>query len=166
MDSRKKAAVFSLVFFIPALVGFFFAIWDSSNAKASLAWPSIQGRITSSRLVAVKGKSTSYEPRVGYEYSVAGQAYTGNRIWFGWPLAAGSEAEGWAVVHSYQVGAPVEVFYDPASPADAVLERRVRTWMIMFLWIGGLCFITLGVAVLIASRYIKVLPVNNMVGSH
>jgi len=119
------------------------AIRNGRGAKASLAWPITQGRITSSRLdeYSSVGESdgNSYVPKVEYEYSVAGQTYRGKRIVFG-SAGSGNKAREQAVVERYKVGTPVEVFYDPARPADAVLERRAASSTVIF-WLIGVTFI-------------------------
>ena len=116
------------------------AIRNGRRAKTSLAWPMTQGRITSSRLVEYShssehGDSSSYGPKVEYEYGVAGQTYRGKRVSFG-SEASYNKAREQAVVERYKVGTSVEVFYDPASPADAVLERRAASSTVILLLVG------------------------------
>lgn len=89
-----------------------------------------------------------YELVVNYRYEVAGQSYLGER----WG-AAGQQSsssrkklQDWAGLHP--VGSAVEVFYDPADPSQAVLERggEGRAWMIIGL---GAAFGGLGLVVLV-----------------
>ena len=106
------------------------------QANQAARWPKAPGRIVASR---AEGRSSSsgrnptrvYEPVVEYAYSVAGQEYRGSRVSFGASVAAGKS---WAQkrASAYPVGGAVTVHYDPANPAESVLEPRVA-----FAW-GGL----------------------------
>jgi hypothetical protein len=57
------------------------------------------------------------EPIIGYEFAVAGKTFRGNRVKDGFTPKVKP------TLTKYPVGAEVEVFYDPANPADAILER-------------------------------------------
>ena len=130
-------AGFFLVVSLPGVILILIPIRNRRRAKASLAWPSVEGRLTSSQLVTIRyhGTDSSYVPRVEYEYSVAGQAYAGKRIAFG-PEGSYSEAKERAMVDRYKVGTAVEVFYDPTRAAFAILEKRAASSSIIFLVIG------------------------------
>lgn len=132
--------------YLAGIICILIAIINAKRAKASLTWPSVQGRITSSQLVISKSVKygESFKPEVVYEYSVAGRNYSGKRIAFG-PAGSHNEARERAVAACYQVGTPVEVFYNSARPADAILERRAASSNVK-LWILGIAFILFGVA--------------------
>jgi len=59
-------------------------------------------------------------PLVVYEYKVNGRRFTGHRISVG-EIAGDFAAE--STVNRYPQGAEVEVYYNPADPKQAVLER-------------------------------------------
>lgn len=124
------------------LIFILFEITGRRRTKASLAWPSTQGRITSSRLGESYGDAgVGYVPEVEYEYGVAGQTYTGKRIEFGREVFD-IKTEAMEVVSKYKVDTPVEVFYDPARPASAVLERQATPATgNNSLWFGIVCIV-------------------------
>jgi hypothetical protein len=70
------------------------------------------------------GSSTAYYPQVAYTYRVDGKDYTGNQIQFGTPIGYGWAGRAQKIADSYPVGKNVEVFYNPADPYEAVLERK------------------------------------------
>jgi hypothetical protein len=87
----------------------------------------------------VRGVDSSYVPRVEYEYSVNGHVYTGKRVAFGRQGSHASphtEAKERAVVDRYEVGAAVEVFYNPSHATSAVLERRAASTSSLFRFVG------------------------------
>jgi Protein of unknown function (DUF3592) len=79
-----------------------------------------------------------------YSYEVGGRTYTGYRAAFGTPLGFGM---GFGQIASAQAGRyargeTVDVWVDPANPADSVLRRSSPS---------SIVFATLGVALLIAG---------------
>jgi hypothetical protein len=42
------------------------------------------------------------------------------------------------LLDKYPAGTEVTVYYDPANPDSAVIERRFDTWLSVFAGIGGL----------------------------
>jgi hypothetical protein len=132
-------------FYLLGLIFILIAVINVKRAKASLIWPSAQGRITSSQVVKTSARyGYSYKPEVEYEYSVAGRTYSGKRIAFG-PAGSSNEARERALAASYQVGAPVEVFYNSARPSSAILERRMASSNVK-LFIVGIALILFGFA--------------------
>lgn len=103
---------------------------DRKKAEASQGWPTTQGQIIEARIAESTSTdsdgdtSTSYSPAVKFTYRVAQQEYTGNKITFGFIQGHGNYKKAQAVLAHYPLGAQVNVYYDPANPADAVLERK------------------------------------------
>ncbi len=98
---------------------------------ASRNWPSVEGRIESSRVVrrstssgSGHGTNSSYRPEIKYTYSVMGNNYEGKRIGFGVPIGS-FESGAKQVVARYPHGTTRTVYYNPQNPAQAVLERKV-----------------------------------------
>ncbi len=92
----------------------FIVLSAMKKKKAAQAWPSVPGTVTSSR---VQQKEDESDAVVTYSYAVNGKDYQGNRVGFF------SRDTAQQVVSRYPSGKQVEVFYDPANPSSAVLER-------------------------------------------
>ncbi len=95
-------------------------------AVVSENWPRTAGTVRDGSVVTLRiprGKTsvTGYRARVEFEYVVAGTAYRGDRLSFCQPPSLERQAAE-ARLARYPAGAPVEVGYDPADPARAVLE--------------------------------------------
>ena len=124
------------------LLGFF----QFRKVRASQAWPSVTGRIVAAKVDVTESRgdentadSTSYTPTVRYEYQVGGQMLQGDRIAFvGRAYADLRSAE--KALAAYPLGGAVTVYFDPAKPAKAVLERAAA---------GGRLLIALGLGVLL-----------------
>ncbi|MBU2611188.1 MAG: DUF3592 domain-containing protein [Chloroflexi bacterium] len=135
---------------------------DRKKAEASQGWPTTQGRIIEARVSESTStdsdgdERTSYSPKVEYTYNVAGQEYKGDKITFGFTQGYGRYAKAQAALASYPLGAQVNVYYDPANPADAVLERKAG---------GNTLAMVLGIILLAISLCLGC-PVLVMVGSN
>ncbi len=135
--------VFGVTAFLMLLGGglLFLGIRAKRTAGASRAWPSAQGTIVSSQLLASgRGKSRWYKAQVSYTFAANGQSYTGERVMFG-DARSSSMAKEQGVVDRYKQGAAVEVFYNPQQPQDAVLERRTSGTTLTYLILGTVVFI-------------------------
>jgi hypothetical protein len=123
-------------------------LWEVSKARR---WPSATGKVIVSTVQSHKktpgdpgynfgDTEVTNEPRVEYEYRVGGRKYRGRRITIG-EKTSGSELE--AILARYPVGAAVTVYYDPANPQTAVLERDLPAG----LWAVGVGCVVLSIAV-------------------
>jgi hypothetical protein len=111
------------------------------RTAATAGWQPAPGQVLESRVVhSSTTEGTSSDPRVVYAYLVAGRQYQGERIF------VGGAVSGWGAdktVARYPVGSAVQVFYNPANPAEAVLERRspVGIYLVLFaILLGGIFF--------------------------
>jgi hypothetical protein len=92
--------------------------------EASQKWFSTSGQVTKSRVEVSGGERTSVTPRVVYEYTVGGQRYQSDQIRAGDKfLSFRSDRQAYEIIDRYPQGATVTVYYDPADPAQAALER-------------------------------------------
>lgn len=100
-------------------------LWEAHRAAA---WPQAAGRIVKSTVEARRhqfaGEATTVtnEPMVEYEYAVAGTTYRGTRISIG-EDSGGANTD--TTLARYPLAATVMVHYNPADPADCVLERDI-----------------------------------------
>ncbi|MDP2975717.1 MAG: DUF3592 domain-containing protein [Anaerolineales bacterium] len=99
--------------------------------------------------------STSYSPAVKFTYRVAEQEYTGNKITFGFIQGYGNYKKAQAALAHYPLGAQVTVYYNPANPADAVLERKAG---------GSTISLVLGIVFILISMCLGC-PIIVMIGS-
>ncbi len=119
----------------------FVGVRSMRAARASRAWPATQGTIVSSELfTSGRGKSRWYKAQISYTFTVSGQSYTGQRVFFGDSRSSNMGREQ-KVVDRYQAGAPVEVFYDPQQPQEAVLERRTGGTNLTYLILGSVLLV-------------------------
>ncbi|MFC6446126.1 DUF3592 domain-containing protein [Shinella zoogloeoides] len=141
---------------IMALIMVRMAFVLNAAAQAAVKWPTAQGSITSSEIEAFRIHSffegfwrrpwrILFKSRVRYAYTVAGQEYASDRIAFGATVAASLTALIGGDARRYPEGGRVTVHHDPANPALAVLECRVRGLWI--LW-GGASAMLIGAAML------------------
>ena len=125
--------VMTILFIVPFIL--FFVWLARSNKKSSekvaaarqLAqrWPSTTGRVITSRAEVHGGRDSTYVlPRVVFMYTVGAVEYKGERIMFEDKFFhTYSSGEAYDMVDKYPVGADVTVYYNPANPAEATLER-------------------------------------------
>lgn len=155
MTTRGGPVAGLIVGSILAAAGFAVTFWLGKpirdQAAASAAWPSTEGRITRSRLErSHRDGSTSVTADVGYEYAVAGATHEGFRVWIGDGYSASPGREFRAAVGRYPEGARVTVFYDPADPAESVLEPGA-TWSGSIVFLIGLGLLALGSLIVLSS---------------
>jgi hypothetical protein len=102
----------------------FWVISSFVECRASLNWPSVPGKVESSG-VFVRGdrRKAEFSAAVVYQYTVRGKEYTRSRLAFGpeGTYVATAKAE----AARYRPEQEVTVYYDPADPKNAVLERRL-----------------------------------------
>lgn len=120
------------------------------SARESSHWPRTQGVIDRSVVEVVEQRdgSNMYFARIRYTYTVGDSQYTGTRIRFGTENAgtvSSDQAE--RLTRRYPVTQIVDVYYDPASPEIAVLERGPRMDAYVLLGVG---VIALGVGLYLA----------------
>ena len=148
--------VFGLIFF---LVGAGFLFWSVIptlyDGWQMQSWSSVNGRLTHARLIVNESndpdEATTYRASGRYTYQVLGSGYRHDRV----AINSGSDNIGdfqqrlgsWLKNH-YQQNQPVTVFYNPADPADAVLNREIRWGLLGFKAIFILVFGGVGAGII------------------
>lgn len=155
--------IFILVFIGGGGYMIYRSIQDRKKAKASLTWPSTQGRVIESRVVENRSTdsdgdtSTTYRPYIKYEYQVVGATFTSDKLAIGPAVSTSNYRKSAEKVQKLPVGAAVTVFYNPDDPTDAVLEQRSNAKLLLILGIVfaavGLCFLCPGAAYLIYNTF-------------
>ena len=128
------------------------------EANASRSWPSVQGRVQNVSVVknSSSGTQGSYHYVVTYAYQVDDQSYTGNRYSLGSGSTASKRYPGESEARTasrsdYPAGSMVDVYYDPADPASAVLNPGA-SWGTFGPLLMGLIFVPGGIFLLRAIR--------------
>jgi hypothetical protein len=119
----------------------------SHEASQTANWPSTWGAIEEAGIEDFQTQDdgrwrTMKRAKVVYAYKVNGREYRGGRIAVrGWKAFSSASWFLGNPAKKYPPGKPVEVFYDPANPAEAVLERRVSgggsIYLIGFVLLGA-----------------------------
>lgn len=103
-----------------------YALYLRARLRQSEGWQEAAGTITES---AVKVETSGEGPdaswcHVVYEYVVGGRRYTGKRVEFG-DRHFLTRKKSSRHLQRYPLHARVPVYFDPANPADSVLERQI-----------------------------------------
>lgn len=121
------------------------------QALASRSWPATEGTIIRSRLEQSSDDGKVwFSADIGYDYRVGGEAFTGHRVWFGDDYRSSPGDEFRDAVDRYPLGSRVTVHYDPARPAQSVLEPGL-TWSGSAAYFVGLGLVAVGSLLLIAA---------------
>ncbi len=134
-------------------VGICICIWGIDTiikAKKSNNWPSTKGMIISSLvtskaknkppLVLAPKKTSAYEAKLLYEYTVKGKTYQSRRLCFGdFGMRTSSRAKN--IVSKYPNGKIVLLYYDPDNHKNAVLEPGITRESFGFLGLGIVCIL-------------------------
>lgn len=124
--------------------------------QASAGWPTTEGEVVETQIRREESATgedddtmVRFYPEIRYTYRVLGQTYTGTRLSFGGPAGYLNRAEAAAVLNRYPVGGRVMVYYNPANPQEAVLERRAEGVGCNF--VVGAAFFLLGLVLLLVG---------------
>ena len=132
-----------LVFAALGLAALAASLWLRQMNRKAASWPTTTGTILSSGLEADPHDAGSVV-EITYQYSVAGRKYTASRI--AYTATSDSRPAKERLVSEYPAGRVVEVYYDPAHPASAALQRDPSA-----LWLGvaatGAAFVAIAVLV-------------------
>ncbi len=127
---------------------FAYQLWRTANfhqtylqAGQSRQWPAAEGKLSyafareSDETTGNKNKKKPqiYEAALRYDYTVAGRVHTGERLFFGY-RGTDNRADAEAVVQRYKKTTPLRVRYNPANPAESVLEPGHQEDLLGQLW--------------------------------
>ncbi|GLQ48449.1 hypothetical protein GCM10007862_35000 [Dyella lipolytica] len=145
-------SLFSLVFVFIGVAILGYARKMDSKAKESLAWPSTDGEISHSAVLYQTNTSTdsaqTYKADIAYRYKVNGKSYSSSRISLLDLSSSTRSAQN--TVDRYPDNSSVQVYYNPANPAEAVLKPGESSGLTFLYLFGGL-FAVAGLLFLIAS---------------
>jgi hypothetical protein len=125
---------------------FVYQVWNLWRVAQSQRWPSTHGRIVHSASCTLRNgpdvANTVRGSDIRYVYEVAGVEYHGNVVCLGgeFNTSLGGPAE--QRLAQYPENEPVEVFYNPARPRQACLQREAQAPA--FTILIGLVFVAIG----------------------
>ena len=125
---RSKPSFITALILIPiGLLLVVISLLFGSKQRASQDWPSVTGAVVNSYVEEYRDadQSPSYYARVVYQYAVDGELYASQQVSFGIVKSYAGQNGASKALQAYPVGKEVTVYYDPADPAEAVLERRI-----------------------------------------
>ncbi len=136
--------IFPLIFVVVGASVAFFGIRSLIRAKASVDWPTTQGKVVASSVEyhdSDEGSGT-YHAEVMYDFSVNNTTFSGNRIAYG-DYGSGNPSHARRVVNSYPKDKSVTVHYALDNPEECLLEPGIKGQS-FFLPGFGLIFFTVG----------------------
>lgn len=162
---NPKNMPFVVGFLLMALAAAAFAFAIMRQVRVSRSWSKTKGRIILSRterfaVSAAKRKASSTKDssppethrRINYAYRVGDIEYGSDRINFGLGNSGTIEFYGTATAARYSQGSPVTVYFDPANPAQAVLEREPRGLWLLWTLIAGFLAVALWFATTVGGK--------------
>jgi hypothetical protein len=158
MREQNNSIFAGLLFVAIFIVGGYLAkiyITDDliAEAESSKDWPSVQGKITESKIeTSRKDKKTYYSLSITYEYEVNGKKYQSNDINIVDPSSSTSKASIKKTINKYPLHSIVKVYYDPDFPETTVLETGsdLLVWFLL-----RLPYLFMAIGVLLAFSVIK-----------
>lgn len=107
----------------------YFSIRSKKKADASQGWPGVTGKVLAATVRESINRdedgneTVSFYPQVEYTYEVNGQDLRSKRLSFGGVVAQKSREKVQAILQQYPIDSTVLVYYNPANPSEAVIER-------------------------------------------
>ncbi|MGD2026376.1 MAG: DUF3592 domain-containing protein [Anaerolineales bacterium] len=121
--------------FIGGIALIIFGIRNRRKGEASQNWPSVSGLITN---ISIEENvdtddegftSTTYTPKVEYQYEVGAESFTSKRISFGAERGYGRRKKAEEALIPYPVNSQASVFYNPSDPSESVLVQGTKGTM-------------------------------------
>lgn len=125
---------------------------DLRLGRASRQWSCTRGTVVEARIEELEGDSgPSYYPHVEFRYEVGGAIYHGKEWTHHTQDGTSESAE--AVLNRFPIGQAVDVFFDPADPARAVLEQGVVVKPYVICFVAAIVLGIVGVVVMLKSAW-------------
>jgi len=148
--SRGCLLTIGFVFTLAGVIAFcaitLLPLWRSIQARS---WSTAEATITHSAVdVNADSDGDTYRPDIHFAFNVDGNQWTSKTYSFS---SVSTSARGWVdqAVEKYSVGSKHACYYNPAKPADAVLERTFPMSSLFGLF--TLLFVAAGVFMIVAG---------------
>jgi len=142
--SPRGAMIFFGIFMAVGLMALGFGAMLFLDVQEVKGWPSTTGVVEQTWIderydSGGRGQSSHYDytPGVQYSYQVDGVTYYSSQV-AKMQSAYSSYAGAQGYIEQHSVGSPVTVYYDPAHPDDAVLEKNSDTESLVLPGLGAL----------------------------
>jgi preprotein translocase subunit YajC len=132
---------------------------NKKKAQESMSWHEIGGTIIKSGVAMgesvfggddEQGQSQPmYSPEISYTYQVEDMLYTSDRVSFAGKSSYSKAEKAELIAAKYPDGSKVTVFYNPAKPEEAVLERSAKGSAVLL--IAGIVFLVVGLISLVVG---------------
>ncbi len=147
-------ALFGLPFFGVGVGFLVLSVLPTLNEGWQMAsWPSTTGTLTHARLLSsTSDGTTTYGVEASYRYRVASHDYRNDRVAINSGndnIGSFQQQLGARLEQHYRNNRPVTVYYNPADPADAVLDRTLRWDLLVFKLIFVIVFGGAGLGMLL-----------------
>ncbi len=141
-----------LIFVGGGAIVIFFQVRGLIWAKTSVDWPVARGKVISSsvKMSSSSKSGTSFEAKVNYEFTVEGDTFEGDRIFFG-KTSSGNSSDEDQIAWSYPKGKSVNVYYRPGNPEVCLLEPG-KTGKSKLLLIFGVIFFSAGMFLVLTRK--------------
>lgn len=104
------------------------SFWRAADAQ--LRYQSTEGTVLESRVTSSSdGDGTTYGLGIRYSYTVGGQTFESDRYAFGSGKSSDGHGRASALVRQHPAKSKLTVYYDPAKPQEAVIDRHVDPTM-------------------------------------
>jgi hypothetical protein len=136
--------LFISIFFLVGLGLLGGGLYSFYRGRQAASWPEVEGKLLECRVKEDSGgESTTWQVKVRYSYSVAGQEFEGKRVAFGYNGSSTYE-EHQGIYDKLQQSSRVMVRYDPRNPDSSVLAAGFNrsTFMLLAFAVTWLLFTT------------------------
>lgn len=132
------------------LLGVLPTLYDWSRMQF---WQPVHATLLAASLNSSRSsKSTSYNVTARYRYTVAGQVYEGERVAIsggGDNVGDFQEVLGERLEQALSAGQPVQAWFNPSRPSEAVIDRSLRPGLLAFKMVFVVVFGGAGVGLLV-----------------
>ncbi|HYC13340.1 MAG TPA: DUF3592 domain-containing protein [Stellaceae bacterium] len=143
--------IFGTVFTAFGVLALPIGIYGRKRAKREQAWPTVKAVVRSATIAPVSAEQRRrFLPKLTYEYTVAGKAYTGDRLGV---VRYSDFSESYArdYIAKRAVGSEIAVNYDPADPSRSVLEPGSGGCGPLLFCLVGVVFLAAGIGFMVAG---------------